>query len=126
MNSKRKVHDMPRVVERWLVALLAVTLVVSSEAGCIGYSRSAKRAAYVGNSLLIASGGGALALGVLTYERRDCGNRGASMPAMSGGDPQCIDRISPVSGFAVVGAALVVAGLVGIVMTATRPLPRSK
>jgi hypothetical protein len=117
---------MRKDVQRWLVALLAISVVASSSVGCIGYSRSAKRSAYVGNSLLIASGGGAIALGVLTYERRDCGNRGASMPAMSSGDPQCIDRISPVSGFAVVGAALVVAGLVGIVMTATRPLPRGK
>ena len=69
-----------------------------STTGCIGYSRSAKRWAYVGNSTLLASGAGALTLGILTYD--------TSCPTTAGGSSStnsCVTQVGPVSGISVVG-----------------------
>jgi hypothetical protein len=85
-----------------LVALLSGTLLT----GCFGYNSSAKGWAYAGDSLLIAGGGAAIALGVT--DKSNCKETGAS----------CYD--SPVNGPMVAGALLVAAGVVGIIFNATR------
>jgi hypothetical protein len=89
------------------LALLAVLAI--GAAGCFGYNRPAKRWAYVGDSVLILGGGGAISADVLT--RTD--------------PPPCTGRAcpyeSPVSGAIVAGTMLVTAGLVGILINATRP-----
>ena len=85
-----------------LVALLSSTLL----AGCFGYNSSAKKWAYVGDSILIAGGGAAIGLGVT--DKTDCMTTGVS----------CYS--SPLGGATVAGAMLVTAGLVGIIYNATR------
>jgi hypothetical protein len=83
---------------------------VSLLAGCFGYNPSAKRWAYVGNGVLIAGGGAAIAVDV-TAKDEPC------MPdAMNNG---CSYR-SPIHGAMVVGIALVAAGLFGALFNATR------
>lgn len=89
---------MPRVV-----ALVACTALL---AGCFGYSNSAKKWSYVGNTVLILGGGGAIAGDILTHEPCE----GVSCPDF---DP-------PFGGGTVAGAILVTAGIVGIILTATR------
>jgi hypothetical protein len=87
---------------------LAVALGAGST-GCFGYNRSAKRWAYVGDSVLIVGGGGAIAADVLTRaEPQPCTGSACRYE-------------SPVSGAMLAGAMLVTAGLVGIVLNATRP-----
>jgi len=75
--------------------------------GCFGYNSSAKRWSYVGNSILIAGGGAAIGLDLT--ENKDA-------PCM--GD-NCIYKPS-IYGAMVAGVLLVVAGVVGIVINATR------
>lgn len=87
------------------VAALAIAL-----PGCFGYNRSAKRWSYVGDTVLIVGGGGAIAADVLT--------KSDAAPCDMG--KICPDE-SPVSGAIIVGAMLVTAGLVGILLNATRP-----
>jgi len=89
------------------VALVAsITLL----AGCFGYNKSAKRWAYVGNGVLIAGGGTAIALDVTSSET-------PCMPdAMNNG---CSYK-SSISGAMVAGAVLVAAGLFGVLFNATR------
>lgn len=89
---------MPRVV-----ALVACAALAS---GCFGYNSSAKKWAYVGDALLIAGGGAALAADILTHER--C--QGSPCPAF---DP-------PFGGGSVAGVMLVSAGIIGIIVNATR------
>lgn len=79
-------------------------------AGCFGYNRSARRWAYVGDAVLIAGGGAVIALDATS-------NEAPCMPdAMNNG---CSYR-SPVHGATIAGAVLAAAGLVGIVLNATR------
>jgi len=89
---------MPRVV-----ALVACAALLT---GCFGYSPSAKKWSYAGNAVLIAGGGGAIAGDLLTHEACE----GVSCPEF---DP-------PFGGLAVAGALLVTAGIIGIIVTATR------
>jgi hypothetical protein len=86
----------------------AVTLVavVALLTGCFGYNRPAKRWAYVGDSMLILGGGGAIALDV-TSKDEPC--TGDSCPYKS-----------PIHGAMIAGVVLVTAGLVGILFNATR------
>lgn len=91
------------------LALLVALVLASGSTGCFAYNRPAKRWAYVGDTVLILGGGGAISADLLT-----------------GTDPPpCMGRAcpyeSPVSGAIVAGAMLVTAGLVGIVINATRP-----
>lgn len=86
------------------VALLVIVALVS---GCFGYNPGAKKWAYVGNSVLIAGGGGAIAGDVLT-KPEPCA------PTDNG----CYQPL--VSGAMVAGVMLVTAGIVGIVINATR------
>jgi hypothetical protein len=88
---------MPRVV-----ALVACAALLS---GCFGYSPSAKKWAYVGDTVLILGGGGAIAADLLTHEPCEGLNCGF--------DP-------PFGGGTVAGVVLVTAGLVGLVFNATR------
>lgn len=91
-------------------AILAVLVSLAFGAsGCFGYNKSAKRWSYVGDSVLILGGGGAIAGDLLTKETQ----------------PPCMGRDcpyeKPFSGALVAGAILVTAGIFGIVLNATRP-----
>lgn len=90
------------------LAVLALGLGLGTT-GCFGYNKSAKRWAYVGDTVLILGGGGAIAADVLTR---------TEPPACMGRD---CPYESPVSGAIVAGTMLVTAGLVGMVINATRP-----
>jgi hypothetical protein len=92
------------------LAVLTVLVLVLGLTGCFGYNKSAKRWAYVGDSVLILGGGGAIAADILTKDE--------PAPCMAG--TMCPYE-SPISGAMVAGAMLVTAGLVGIIVNATRP-----
>ena len=94
---------------RWL-ALVVLTALVCS--GCFGYNRSAKRTAYLGDTVLILGGGGTLAAELLLGEE-DCEGMG------------CVEPISPITGPLVAGTMLVTAGLVGLVLNLTRPIVKT-
>lgn len=86
------------------VALLAI---LASISGCFGYNPGAKKWAYVGNSVLIAGGGGAITADVLTKpDKCEPTDNGCYHP--------------PFGGAMVAGVILVTAGIVGIVINATR------
>jgi hypothetical protein len=85
-----------------LVAALSSAMLT----GCFGYNSSAKGWAYAGDGVLIAGGGAALALGVT--DKSSCKETGAS----------CYD--APFNGATVAGALLVTAGIIGIIVNATR------
>jgi len=74
--------------------------------GCFGYSSSSKGWAYVGDSLLLAGGGAALAYGV---EDKPAACEGEGCPYHS-----------EIRGGMVAGALLIGAGLIGILLNATR------
>ncbi len=86
--------------------LVSLVLCVALLAGCFGYNGSAKRWAYVGDVILIAGGGAALAL---DQTNKPAACEGSSCPYQS-----------PIRGGMVAGALLVGAGLLGIIFTATR------
>ncbi len=83
--------------------------------GCIGYSRPAKRWSYVGNTVLVAGGGTMITLDVISASGSEC---------MANGPRPCPYE-PPVGGQLVAGAVLVAAGVIGYVLTATRPTARS-
>jgi hypothetical protein len=88
---------------RSAVALIAsITLL----AGCFGYNKSAKRWAYVGDSVLILGGGAAIAIDVTSKET----------PCMGDNCPYK----SPIHGALVAGVVLAAAGVFGILFNATR------
>ncbi len=91
---------------RALAVLVAITLTT----GCFGYNKSAKRWAYVGNTVLILGGGGAIASDRLAS---------SSPPSMTTTAAKPYDP--PFSGVLLAGVVLATAGLVGIVFNATRP-----
>ena len=91
-----------------ILAVLALGAIGGT--GCFGYNKSAKRWAYVGDTVLIAGGGGAIAAGFLT--------KGDPPPCTTG---MMCPFESPVPGAAIAGAVLVAAGLVGMIVNATRP-----
>ncbi len=80
---------------------------VAMLAGCFGYNSSAKKWAYVGDTLLIAGGGAAIGADFATRPGPCTGN---NCPYQA-----------PVGGGVVAGAVLVTAGLIGIIYNATRP-----
>jgi hypothetical protein len=88
---------------------IAVLILIALCGGCFGYNRSAKRWSYVGNTVLILGGGGAIAAGILDKE--------PPTQVMTGGKPYD----PPFNGALVAGVVLATAGLVGIVFNATRP-----
>jgi hypothetical protein len=85
----------------------AVAVLIALCTGCFGYNKSAKRWAYAGDSVLIVGGGAAIAGDLLTRPG----------PCMGDGCPR---YTPPFSGALVAGAVLVTAGLVGIILNATR------
>jgi hypothetical protein len=86
---------------------IALAVVIAVCAGCFGYNKSAKRWAYVGDTVLILGGGGALAADI---ESRPPPCTGAMCPRYT----------SPIDGGMIAGAMLVTAGLIGILINATR------
>jgi hypothetical protein len=82
--------------------------------GCFGYNSSAKKWSYVGDTVLILGGGAAIASDVLAQKDE----------AMCTGTG-CSDFDLPFGGAMVAGALLVTAGVVGIVLNATRPEAKS-
>ncbi|MGE0551321.1 MAG: hypothetical protein AB7O24_18450 [Kofleriaceae bacterium] len=98
---------------RW-APLVGVLVAVSLVTGCFGYNRSAKRWAYAGNAVLIAGGGAAIATDLLMKPE----------PCMDSATMFCPYE-SPIRGMMVAGAVLAVAGLVGIVINATRPIVKT-
>lgn len=96
-------------VSRSALALIAsITLVTSlgSLGGCFGYNKSAKRWAYVGDTVLILGGGAAIAVDVTTKDEPCTGDN-------------CPYK-SPIRGGLVAGVVLATAGLFGILFNATR------
>lgn len=96
-------------IARRVLLTVAIAIVAS---GCFGYNRSAKRWSYAGNVVLMLGGGGAIAGTVLTKDET-C--TGAGCP-----------RYEPIVDSGIVaGALLVGAGLVGIILNATRPIVKT-
>jgi hypothetical protein len=91
---------------------VAVIVTVAMATGCFGYNKSAKRWAYVGNTVLILGGGGAIAADQLGS--KDISNKNVPMTGGKPYDP-------PFSGTLLAGAVLVAAGFFGILFNATRP-----
>ena len=90
--------------------VLAVLAIVTCLGGCFGYNKSAKRWSYAGNTVLILGGGGVIAADLLTKE--------SSPPAMMNTE----EKYKPIiDGGLVAGALLVTAGIVGMIVNATRP-----
>lgn len=93
--------------------VLALVTIVAFATGCFGYNRSAKRWAYVGDTVLILGGGGVIAADV-TAAKPEQPPVGAAEPY----DP-------PFSGMLLAGSMLVAAGLFGILFNATRPIVKT-
>jgi hypothetical protein len=91
---------------RFSRSALALVASITLLSGCFGYNRSAKRWAYVGDTVLVLGGGGAIALDVTSKDAPCTGDN-------------CLYR-SQIHGEMVVGAMLVAAGLAGFVINATR------
>jgi hypothetical protein len=93
------------------VAALVIAAVAST--GCWGYNRSAKRGAYVLDSVLVAGGGTLITLGVM--------NPPETCEEQMVVGPGCNDPVAgPLSGTLVAGAILAVGGLVAFIVNATR------
>jgi len=91
--------------------VVALALCVAMLAGCFGYSSSAKKWSYVGDSILILGGGAALAYGV---EDKPDACEGEGCPYHS-----------EIRGGMVAGALLIGAGLFGLLFNATRETAKS-
>ena len=87
------------------VALVACIAVL---AGCFGYNSSAKKWAYVGDTVLMVGGAATIAVDVTSTPDK--------CTSMTGICPYN----APVGGAMIAGIVLVTAGLVGIVYNATR------
>lgn len=92
------------------MALLALSALLATSSGCFGYNSSAKKWAYVGNSVLIAGGGAAIASDFLIKDDA------ASMMTTTDKPYE-----APFSGAILAGSMLVTAGILGIIINATRP-----
>jgi hypothetical protein len=91
--------------------LVVLVTVLAFTSGCFGYNKSAKRWSYVGNTVLILGGGGAIAADQLATSKPD---PGLTMTAAPPYNP-------PFSGVLLAGAMLVAAGFFGMIFNATRP-----
>ena len=89
---------------------LAAVAAAALLSGCFGYSKPAKRWAYVGDTLMVLGGAGAIALDVTGSDEMCVAGPGVVCPYEA-----------PLSGRLVAGAVLVTAGLVGMLLNATRP-----
>jgi len=88
--------------------VVALVAIMSLATGCFGYSSSAKKWSYVGDTVLILGGSGAVAADLLTHEPCEGVNCEFDLPFGGG---------------TVAGVLLVTAGIVGIILTATRDAP---
>lgn len=95
--------------------LIAVITVLAFASGCFGYNRSAKRWAYVGDTMLLLGGGATIALDVTSSDKPDVGMTGTAAKPY---DP-------PFSGVMLTGVILAAAGLFGILFNATRPIVKT-
>jgi hypothetical protein len=91
---------------RALITSIALVALLSGSLGCFGYNRSAKRWAYVGDTVLVLGGGAAIAVDV-TSKTEAC--VGDNCPYQSS-----------IHGTMVAGVVLVAAGLFGYFFNATR------
>jgi hypothetical protein len=91
---------------------VAAVLCVAMLAGCFGYNSSAKKWAYLGDSLLLVGGGATLAYGV---EDKPTACEGEGCPYHS-----------EIRGGMVAGALLIGAGLFGLLFNATRENVKSQ
>jgi hypothetical protein len=87
------------------VALAACAALVS---GCFGYNSGAKKWAYVGDTILVLGGAGAVTMDIVSKDEPCTGSGCSSF------DP-------PFGGAMVAGAVLITAGVVGMIVNATRP-----
>jgi hypothetical protein len=94
---------------RGVAAIAAIVALACG--GCFGYTRGAKGWSYVGDAVLIAGGGAAIALD--ETQTSTCEGMG------------CPKYTAPVSGGIVAGTVLITAGIVGILLNATRPKAKS-
>lgn len=99
-----------RAIPRLVAAIVAAALA----SGCLGYNPSAKRWAYVGDTVLVLGGGGVIAADLTSGDE-------ACMPATG----VVCGYESPISGVLVTGAVLAAAGLFGMLFNATRPNVKS-
>jgi hypothetical protein len=93
-------------------AATAALVMAAFLSGCFGYNKSAKRWAYVGDTVLVLGGGGVIAADVATRDSGPC------MPVVP--NTPCAYE-APLTGALVAGAVLAAAGLFGFVFNATRP-----
>jgi hypothetical protein len=87
---------------------VALVAFVALLAGCFGYNSSARKWAYVGDTVLIAGGGAAIAADVTSSPEKCMSTTGAC------------PYNAPVGGAMIAGIVLVTAGVVGIIYNATR------
>jgi hypothetical protein len=86
--------------------LIASITLLAPLGGCFGYNPSAKRWAYVGDTVLLLGGGAAIAVDATSKDE----------PCMGDNCPYK----SPIHGGLVAGVVLAAAGVVGILFNATR------
>ena len=92
------------------VAAVVASLALVLGGGCFGYTKGAKAWSYVGNILLMGAGGAAIGL---DYKSQPgCESMG------------CSKYTAPVSDGVAIGSVAIAAGIVGIVLNATRPLAK--
>jgi hypothetical protein len=91
-----------------LRAATAAVVMTAMLGGCFGYNSSAKKWAYVGDSFLIVGGGATIAADLATRD-----------PPCTG--PMCPVYRPPIEGALLAGVVLATAGVVGILINATRP-----
>jgi hypothetical protein len=94
--------------------VIALAMLVAMLPGCFGYNRPAKRWSYVGNTVLILGGGGAIAADTL-------GGSAESGMTVTAADPY----EPPFSGLMLAGVILVAAGFFGMIFNATRPIVKT-
>jgi hypothetical protein len=87
---------------------VALVVCVALASGCFGYNSGAKKWAYVGDTILVLGGAGAVTADILSTDEM-CTGTGCSTF-----DP-------PFGGAMVAGAVLITAGVVGMIVNATRP-----
>ena len=103
-------HRDPLWYDRVSMRVVALVTALALCAGCFGYNKSAKRWAYVGNTVLILGGGAVIASDQLAGEPE----MGLTTTAAKTYDP-------PFSGIMLAGVMLAAAGVFGMFFNATRP-----
>lgn len=87
---------------------VALVACIALATGCFGYNAGARKWAYVGDTMLILGGAGAVTYDLVSKDA-PCTGTGCSTF-----DP-------PFGGATVAGAVLITAGVVGMIVNATRP-----